>query len=85
MRKYFRDEPFLFKLCADRVIRLCVSEVEMMSIIEACHSSLVGGHHGGARTIEKILQCGYYWPTIYRDAHDLAQSCDQCQWLGNNL
>ncbi|XP_047252222.1 uncharacterized protein LOC124887087 [Capsicum annuum] len=42
---------------------------EMMSIHEACHSSPVGGHHEGARTVHKILQCGYYWLTIYKDAH----------------
>lgn len=53
-----------------------------MSILEACHSSPVGGHHGGARTAHKILQCGYYWPTIYKDAHDYAAACDQCQRQG---
>ena len=55
----------------------------MMSILEACHSSPVGGHHGGMRTVQKILQCWYYWPTIYKDAHVYARACDQCQRQGN--
>ncbi|XP_015158637.1 uncharacterized protein [Solanum tuberosum] len=59
--KYFWDEPYLYKVCADNIIRRCIPEAEMLPILEACHSSPVGGHHGGAQTTHKILQCGYYW------------------------
>ena len=48
-KKYFWDEPYLFRECADHVIRRCVPEVEVNSILEACHASPVGGHHGGSR------------------------------------
>ncbi|TMX03846.1 hypothetical protein EJD97_013572, partial [Solanum chilense] len=51
------------KSCADGIIRRCVPEDEMLSVLEACHSSPVGGHHSGIQTANKILQCGYYWPT----------------------
>jgi len=79
VKKFFRDEPYLFRICADEIIHCCVLEVEIMSILEAWHSSPVGGHHSGIRTAHKILQCGYYWPTIHQDAHDFANSCDRCQ------
>ncbi|PHT35630.1 hypothetical protein CQW23_23330 [Capsicum baccatum] len=42
---YFWDEPYLFRRCADGVIRRCISNVEMPSILEASHASQVGGHH----------------------------------------
>ncbi|WMV41745.1 hypothetical protein MTR67_035130 [Solanum verrucosum] len=29
----------------------------------------LGGHHGGIHKASKVLQCGYYWPTMFRDAH----------------
>ena len=64
------------------VIRRCVPECEMLSVLEACHSSPVGGHHSGIRTARKILQCGYYWPTLHQDAHGFAKACDRCQWDG---
>ena len=51
----------------------------MLSVLEACHSSVIGGHHSGIRTAHKILQCGYYWPTLHQDAHGFAKSCDKCQ------
>ena len=42
-------------------------------------SSPVGRHHSGIRTTHKILQCGYYWPTLHQDAHGFAKACDRCQ------
>lgn len=48
----------------------------MMSILEACHSSPVKGHHSAAQTAHKILQCEYYWPTIHRDAHGLVTNAN---------
>ncbi|XP_070039634.1 uncharacterized protein [Nicotiana tomentosiformis] len=46
---YYWYEPYHFWICTDSVIRRCVPEEEQMGILEACHSSLYGGHHGGAR------------------------------------
>ena len=79
VKKFFWDEPYLYRSCADGLIRRCVPEYEMLSVLEACHSSPVGGHHSGIRTAHKILQCGYYWPTLHQDAHGFSKSCDKCQ------
>ena len=56
-----------------------VLKLEMLSVLEACHSSPVGGHHSGIWTTPKILQCGYHFPTIHQDAHKFAKSCNGCQ------
>ncbi|XP_049356741.1 uncharacterized protein LOC125821367 [Solanum verrucosum] len=72
--KYFWDEPYLYKVCDDNIIKRCVPEAEMLHILEACHFSPVGGHHGGAQIAHKILQCGYYWPTIHQDAMDIVEA-----------
>nr|GEV11812.1 reverse transcriptase domain-containing protein [Tanacetum cinerariifolium] len=34
------------------------------------------GHHDPNNTAKKVFDTGFYWPTIYRDAHDLVKSCD---------
>ena len=57
----------------------CVQECEMLSVLEACHSSPVGGHHSGIQTAHKILQSDYYWPSLHQDAHEFAKACDRCQ------
>ncbi|XP_070057467.1 uncharacterized protein [Nicotiana tomentosiformis] len=57
-------------------------EEEQVEILEACHSSPYGGHHGGVRTAAKVLSCGFYLPTLYKDASDLVKRCDECQRAG---
>ena len=69
----------LYRSCADGIIYHCVPEVEILTILEAYHSSPVGGHHSGIRNAHKILQCGYYWPTIHKDDHEFSKACDRCQ------
>nr|GEY05535.1 reverse transcriptase domain-containing protein [Tanacetum cinerariifolium] len=79
VKHYFWDDPFLFKICADQVIRRCVHGQEAIDILKACHNEPTGGHHDPNYTAKKMFDSGFYWPTIYRDAHDLVKSCDACQ------
>nr|GEX55628.1 reverse transcriptase domain-containing protein [Tanacetum cinerariifolium] len=46
VKHYFWDDPFLFKVCADQVIRRYVHGKEAFDILEACHNGPTGGHHG---------------------------------------
>ena len=34
---------------------------------------------GGETTAHKVLRAGYYWTTLFRDAHAHAQKCQICQ------
>ncbi|GJV65384.1 reverse transcriptase domain-containing protein [Tanacetum coccineum] len=78
VKHYFWDDPFLFIICADQVIRRCVHGQEAIDILKACHNGPTGGHHSPNYTEKKVFESGFYWPTIYRDAHDLVKSCDSC-------
>ncbi|KAK9035209.1 hypothetical protein V6N11_077257 [Hibiscus sabdariffa] len=80
---FYWNEPYLFKHCADQVLRRCVSEEEQKDIMYHCHAAACGGHFGGNRTAAKILQSGFYWPTLFKDAHTFAKACDRCQRTGN--
>ncbi|GJX26416.1 reverse transcriptase domain-containing protein [Tanacetum coccineum] len=82
VKHYFWDDPFLFKICADQVIRRCVSGQEAFDILKACHSGPTRGHYGANYTAKKIFDSGFYWPTIYKDAHDFVTRCDICQRQG---
>ena len=44
-----------------------------------CHSSTCGGHYAARKTTDKILQSGFYWPSIFKDAHHFYTECLQCQ------
>nr|GEZ49328.1 reverse transcriptase domain-containing protein [Tanacetum cinerariifolium] len=53
VKHYFWDDPFLFKVCADQVIRRGVHGKEALEILEACHNRPMGGHHGVNLTAKK--------------------------------
>ncbi|GJZ66195.1 reverse transcriptase domain-containing protein [Tanacetum coccineum] len=53
VKHYFWDDPYLFKICADQVIRRCVHGKEALDILEACHNGPTGGHHGENLTAKK--------------------------------
>ncbi|GJY64713.1 reverse transcriptase domain-containing protein [Tanacetum coccineum] len=82
VKHYFWDDPYLFKIYADQVIRWCVHGQEAVDILTACHNGPTRGHHGANYTAKKVFDSDFYWPTIYRDAHDMVKSCDSCQPQG---
>ena len=83
LKHYYWEEPILYRHCADQVIRRCVPEDEMHSILNHCHTLPCGGHFSGQRTAAKVLQLGFYWPTLFKDAHQFVSTCDKYQRMGN--
>ncbi|RVW58838.1 putative mitochondrial protein [Vitis vinifera] len=79
---YYWEEPFLFKYCADQIIRKCVPEDEQQGILNHCHENACGGHFASQKTTMKVLQSGFTWPSLFKDAHIMCRSCDRCQRLG---
>eukprot|EP00253_Pinus_taeda_P009892 PITA_09892 len=72
----------LFKLGPDQILRRCVREGEVFDILLTCHDGPCGGHFATKRTTFKVLQVGYYWPTLHQDVKRYTSQCDQCQRMG---
>ncbi|GKA12781.1 reverse transcriptase domain-containing protein [Tanacetum coccineum] len=53
VKQYFWDDPYLFKICVDQMIRRCVAGQETVDILTACHSGPTGGHYGANYTAKK--------------------------------
>ncbi|RDX91843.1 pol, partial [Mucuna pruriens] len=66
---YMWDDPYLWRLCSDQFY----------------HATPGGGHYGSTRTARKVLDCGFYWPTIFRDAYQLVSTCEKCQKAGMTI
>ena len=65
------------------IIGICVPETKQGGILDICHVSPYGGHFVGERTTHKILQSGFYWPTLLKDYFEWVKHCDKCQRIGN--
>ncbi|ROV58073.1 transposase, partial [Limosilactobacillus reuteri] len=72
----------MFKICSDQIIRRCVPDHEQHSILSFCHDHACGGYFGPKKTAAKVLQYGFYWPTLFRDAFDFCKACPACQSFG---
>ena len=79
---YYWEEPFLFKYCADEIIRECVPEQEQSGILSHCHDNACGGHFASHKKTMKVIQSGFWWPSLFKDAHSMCKGCDRCQRLG---
>jgi hypothetical protein len=82
-RLHFWDDLYLYRVCADGLLRRCIPAFETCKILERCHSSPYGCHYGAFCTNDKVWQSGFYWPTMYDDAKSFVRRCIQCQRHGN--
>ena len=60
LKFFFSEDPELFHLGPDQIIRRCVPESEQYSILTFCHTLACGGHFLGKKTTTKVLQSGFY-------------------------
>nr|GFA88975.1 reverse transcriptase domain-containing protein [Tanacetum cinerariifolium] len=58
VRHYFWDDPYLFRTCADQIIRHYVAGKEAIDILNACHSGPTGGHYGANYTAKNVFESG---------------------------
>jgi len=83
VKNFYWDDPYLFKYFPDQIFQKCIPDNEVSSVIKFCHSEACGGHFSSRKTTAKILQSGFYWPTIFKDSHAFCKTCENCQKLGS--
>ncbi|GJZ99699.1 reverse transcriptase domain-containing protein, partial [Tanacetum coccineum] len=59
VKHYFWDDPYLFRICADQIIRRCVFGQEALEILKACHEGPTEGHHSANITAQKLFNAGF--------------------------
>jgi hypothetical protein len=69
----------LFQMNYDGVLLRCLEQDDVEKVLKELHDGPVGGNFTGETTAHKILREGYYWPTLFRDAHTYTRRCKTCQ------
>ena len=69
----------LFLQNYDKVLLRCLEKDNAEHILIELHDGLANGHFSRETTAHKVLRVGYYWPTIFKDAHVHARKCQICQ------
>ena len=83
IKHYLWEDPLLYKVCANGMIKRCVPKEEYRAIFHHCHDRESRRHFGATRTAAKVLLSGFYWPTLFKDTHRYVSSCNQCQRTSN--
>jgi hypothetical protein len=55
------------------------------TILHELHNGVSGGHFSSNITMKKILDVGYWWPTMNRNVHEFYWTYDLCQQTRNML
>ena len=69
----------LFRKHYNGMFLRCLEHDEAQKVLTELHDGPTGGHYAGDTTAHKIMRAGFYWPTLFRDAHAYVRRCDQCQ------
>jgi hypothetical protein len=75
----------LFRQSFDGVLMCCLEKDEAKKVLLELQGGEAGVHFCGDTTSHKVLRAGYYWPTLFRDAHALCRNCTICQKASGQL
>ncbi len=60
-------------------LQQCLTTTKTQMVMKESHEGPSRRHFVTEIMQRKILDVGYWWPTMYRDVHDYCKSCDACQ------
>ena len=60
----------------DGVFLRCLKQEDAKKVITELHDGPARVHFFEDTTTHKILRVGYYWPTLFKDAHAHVRKCD---------
>ena len=84
IKKYYFDDPYLFKYCPNQLLRRCVSNDDQIGVLTFCHSEACGGHFSARKTVDKILKAGFYWLTLFKDYFNFFQNLCSVPTIGRD-
>ena len=73
----------LYKNSFSRPYLRCLGNEEADYVMREVHKGICGNHSGSKSLVHKLVQAGYYWPTMQKDAEAYVKACDKCQRYSN--
>ena len=68
----------LYRQGKDSRLKQVISDSQARMILQELHRSNAGGHFSQDITVRKVLDVGYWWPTLYKDTYKYCQTCHKC-------
>ena len=61
----------------------CLSPEEADYVMREVHEGIYRNHSGSRSLVHKLIQDGYYWPTMQKDVQTYVKAYDKCQRFSN--
>ena len=71
MKYYIILHDTLYRRGIDSILHQCLTHEEAEHVLNDFHSRACGGHLSGMATAQKIHDAGYFWPSIFKDCHEV--------------
>ena len=68
----------LYKRGFSRLYLGCLCYEEADYVMREVHEGICGNHSGTRSLVHMLIQPGYYWPTMMKDAQAYVKACDKC-------
>jgi len=76
---YMIKGSVLYKKNHEGIYLRCLDKSEVDQVLISFHDRFGIGHGWAHSTANQILWAGYYWPTLFEDAHSHVRTCHICQ------
>jgi hypothetical protein len=70
----------LYKKVPNGVLLKCISSDDGKHLLLDIHEGIYGSHAGGRTLVGRAFRQGFFWPTALKDACDMVQRCEACQF-----
>ena len=68
----------LYKRDFSRPYLRCLNLEEADYVMREVHERICENHSGSRLLVHKLIQAGYYWPTMQKDAQTYVKTYDKC-------
>jgi hypothetical protein len=75
---YLVEDGILFKKSYMAPLLRCIGPEQSNYVIREVHSGICGTHAGTRTIVAKMMNLGYYWPTMHKDTITEVQKCGPC-------
>jgi hypothetical protein len=75
----------LYKKAPNGVLLKYVSSNDDKHLLLDIHEGICGSHAAGRTLVGKAFRQGFFWPTALKDACDMVQRCEACQFHSKHI
>ncbi|XP_022040192.1 uncharacterized protein K02A2.6-like [Helianthus annuus] len=78
-RQYVLQGEILYKKGYLAPLVRCVGHEQSQYLVKEVHEGIRGAHFGARTVVAKLMNLGYFWPSMHRDTTEQQRKCDSCQ------